>query len=372
MELEVTRNLIIVGNGFDLAHGLKTSYEDFLFDYFVKSFDKALKSDNGNKTGMYDYKDRLFNFRINSRGYFDNLKNNSKSLNEIKSIVSSNSGWVRIEPLTPFSRDIYNKQGRWVDIEGIFYRQLKIIYENNSIARTKEEKKKLFMRLNEEMNYLKGCLEEYLNLHYKENKPKDLVDDLFFARHLFPEDDRVDHKILSQNHGKHKFYMVNFNYTITANKYRQNKFADSEIQVNYIHGKIKDPQNPIIFGYGDEKDKNYKGIEDLEVDEAFENIKSFGYLQNDNYQNLLGFINGGKFNVVIVGHSCGLSDRTLLSTIFEHPDCEKIRVCYYEKDGWKDFTNKTYQMSRHFDDKKILRERILSPKDYDRIPQYND
>ena len=30
--------LILVGNGFDLAHGMKTRYSDFLLDYLKSSF----------------------------------------------------------------------------------------------------------------------------------------------------------------------------------------------------------------------------------------------------------------------------------------------------------------------------------------------
>jgi arginase family enzyme len=29
--------IVIVGNGFDIAHNLKTKYEDFLYDYFIKA-----------------------------------------------------------------------------------------------------------------------------------------------------------------------------------------------------------------------------------------------------------------------------------------------------------------------------------------------
>ena len=33
--------LIIIGNGFDLAHGLKTSYCDFIHDYLLTNFRNA-------------------------------------------------------------------------------------------------------------------------------------------------------------------------------------------------------------------------------------------------------------------------------------------------------------------------------------------
>ncbi len=34
--------LILIGNGFDLAHGLKTSYHDFILDYFKNCFIAAI------------------------------------------------------------------------------------------------------------------------------------------------------------------------------------------------------------------------------------------------------------------------------------------------------------------------------------------
>ena len=33
---ESINRIIIIGNGFDLAHGLKTSYRDFIIDYWEK------------------------------------------------------------------------------------------------------------------------------------------------------------------------------------------------------------------------------------------------------------------------------------------------------------------------------------------------
>jgi hypothetical protein len=33
--------LVIIGNGFDLAHGLKTSYKDFLKWYFIRAYTTA-------------------------------------------------------------------------------------------------------------------------------------------------------------------------------------------------------------------------------------------------------------------------------------------------------------------------------------------
>jgi Bacteriophage abortive infection AbiH len=43
--------LILIGNGFDLAHGMKTSYKDFMIWYLKSSFSEAYSK--------YKYEDSL-------------------------------------------------------------------------------------------------------------------------------------------------------------------------------------------------------------------------------------------------------------------------------------------------------------------------
>ncbi len=108
-------------------------------------------------------------------------------------------------------------------------------------------------------------------------------------------------------------------------------------------------------------DDDYKKIENLEGTDYLKNFKSFQYLQNSNYNDLLRFINSEKFQVVILGHSCGVSDRTLLNTIFEHTNCRSIKVFYHRKDDGSDnYTELIQNISRHFKDKKMMREKIVN------------
>ena len=119
--------------------------------------------------------------------------------------------------------------------------------------------------------------------------------------------------------------------------------------------------NLVNFGFGDEMDDDYKRIENLDDNEYLKNFKSFQYLQNSNYKKLLDFIDGNKFQVIIMGHSCGLSDRTLLNTIFEHTNCRSIKVFYHRKDDGSDnYTEMIQNISRHFKDKKMMREKIVN------------
>jgi len=58
-----------------------------------------------------------------------------------------------------------------------------------------------------------------------------------------------------------------------------------------------------------------------------------------------------KFNVYIMGHSCGVSDRLLFTHIFEHPLMNSVQLYYYqygEKESENDFFQKTQELSRHF------------------------
>jgi hypothetical protein len=129
------------------------------------------------------------------------------------------------------------------------------------------------------------------------------------------------------------------------------------------------------FGFGDEMDEDYKRIENINDNEYLKNFKSFQYLQNSNYSNLLSYIDSDKFQVLIMGHSCGLSDRTLLNTIFEHNNCRSIKVYYHQwidektKETKDNYTEITQNISRHFNKKKIMREKIVNKTLCKPLPQ---
>ena len=150
------------------------------------------------------------------------------------------------------------------------------------------------------------------------------------------------------------------NYTNTLDNYQEACLLKKPTSVNYIHGKLNEKNNPIIFGFGDEFDKNYLEFEGLKNKELLKHIKSFGYSQTSNYHDLIRFIDAKNFQVYVFGHSLGLSDRTMLKEIFEHENCLSIKIFYHQKeDGKNDYTDKIYDISNHFRDKGIMRKRIV-------------
>lgn len=160
--------------------------------------------------------------------------------------------------------------------------------------------------------------------------------------------------------------LLSFNYTNTHNIYTsKEKHSFSGIQNTQeikIHGCIDNTEkNPIIFGFGDELDKEYQAIEDLDDNDYLENIKSIKYLETDNYRKLLEFAESDKFQICIFGHSCGNSDRTLLNTLFEHDNCVSIKPYYNINDKKEDnYSQITRNISRNFKSKAKMRERVVN------------
>ena len=67
------------------------------------------------------------------------------------------------------------------------------------------------------------------------------------------------------------------------------------------------------------------------------------------------------FQVYIMGHSCGYSDRTLLNMIFEHKNCVSIKPYYYQKsEKIDDFDDNTLNINRTFNDKKHMLDKIVN------------
>ena len=116
----------------------------------------------------------------------------------------------------------------------------------------------------------------------------------------------------------------------------------------------------MIFGYGDERDDEYEVLMKKNNNEYLQHIKSFRYLEASNYRNMLSFIESAPYQVCIMGHSCGLSDRTLLATLFEHPNCVSIKPYYHKRDdGTDNYRELVQNIARNFTDPRLMRDRVV-------------
>jgi len=322
--------LVIIGNGFDLAHGLPTRYEDFLLweinDAFkqksriiesplftIESSNSNIQKENGDSFIFETIEGFLKFLEYHKNGFV---------------IIKISYKYEFIKKLIQFASK------NWVDIEREYFRELVKISTFNG---NEESKNKMLSNLNQSVDLIRVELKNYLSV--KNIISFDVNNEI--KRNFFEINNR--NKLDQTN----STLILNFNYTDTAEKYLPNP----NIQINYIHGKLKDSKNPLIFGYGDEMDENYEKIEKLYNNDYLKHMKSFAYLQTANYRNLFEFLDkkNQKFDVFIMGHSCGLSDRLLFTHIFEHSNFNSVQIYYYAKpDGTNDFFEKTQEISRYF------------------------
>ncbi len=389
--------LVIIGNGFDLAHGLPTSYKNFIDDFW-KCFNTNCNSDKYQKLISTNNEFDGYYSNYGSIENFDDLKANlinySKANGynyDFTNIVCTNTNRVVIfEFKSDFFKAINIKNSEnWIDIENEYYRHLKIIVKLTSLS--KIEKKDRVVKLNLEFNQVKELLEKYLtekvvekyNFQISDTNEINKFNNIFFPDILddslisnwkenFSKEDKdyIEELIKHGNHKKVKLRFLNFNYTPTLLSY----FCMNRILYNdsayFIHGKLNDINNKINFGFGDEMDDDYKIIENINENEYLDNFKSFQYFQNDTYKKLLDFVESEKFEVYIMGSSCGLSDRTLLNAVFENINCRSIKVYYYiKKDNTDNFTELTQNISRHFKDKTLMRSKIVHKSPEHKMPK---
>jgi uncharacterized protein YnzC (UPF0291/DUF896 family) len=142
--------------------------------------------------------------------------------------------------------------------------------------------------------------------------------------------------------------------------------VNDKITINHIHGDLK--SSPIIFGYGNETESEYNKLEKLS-NEYLENIKSTHYFNTHHLKDLLVTLNQ-QYEVYIYALSCGLSGNILLKKILQNYNCKQIRIFYYENmEGKNNFRETLKNISRVFDDKDLMREKIISFQMNDKIPQ---
>jgi len=390
--------LVIIGNGFDLAHGLPTSYRDFIDDYW-KNFKTNCQSDEYTKLVTTNDSYNNFYLHYNAIKNFDDFKSNLIKYckdnsykyisDELVAITSQKTDRKTIfEFKSNFFKIINMKNSQnWVDIENEYYRELKKIVKNNSL--TNDKKRSNIVVLNNEFEQVKKLLETYLNKITVTEELVPAIKNIFKINRAgldeyyleFPREDLEELKNFCKEDSDDKrkeliTYCLNFNYTTTIDKYinftkQLGEYRTFGQYINLqIHGKLNASNNLINFGFGDEMDDDYKAIENLDDNEYLKNFKSFQYLQNANYKTLLDFIDSEKFQVFIMGHSCGLSDRTLLNTVFEHNNCRSIKVFYHQrKDGSDNYTEIIQNISRHFNKKKLMREKIVNKTLCQPLPQ---
>ncbi|WP_167596646.1 AbiH family protein [Leeuwenhoekiella sp. ZYFB001] len=417
--------IILVGNGFDLAHKLKTSYNDFINHYWQNIFDNLRNSLGGyidldglTVEAFWDNGLPEESSYINFFKYCENYKVEYTFTNELIEVICKNQSiqnWVDLEDeyyrlviksindqeinITKLNDDFANLKGLFIkyllqcspdfsnenlnevfekyyidDIARHIYSDINIqdFTEEavNEIAKKESEKlfdfimnddpKKDFSKYDQFVETLSYYLRN--NAKIQKGTIEDYYDEIFQI--LISKD---AHNLFDLS--PESIFVLNFNYTNVSLLY-SNHFTESHLdndckfqwpEINHIHGALNDNKNPIIFGFGDELDDNYSKIEKLNDNKYLENIKSIRYSDTDNYKKLLQYINSDQYQICIFGHSCGISDRTMLNTLFEHENCVSIKPYYHlREDGTDNYSDIVRNISRNFNNKASMRDKVVN------------
>ena len=371
--------LFIIGNGFDMAHGLKTSYKDFInwyWDRRVDAFVGNITKVSADSLCKLTIKDNpnlsCWNVFAFDNSYFKDIRGNRTcSGYEVITELQKYPDTFSVDTTPFFGTIIQSIETKgWIDIENDYYQLLKKCTETTDCGYTVKE-------LNEQLAYLQKKLVEYLSTI---DVPETIgTINSAIRENICIEDLSIEGKALAKTMGVIEYdtnsfddnrYMderfsgmppertmlLCFNYTGTVKEYEQY----GGLILNYIHGELEHPEH-IIFGYGDELDKDYQGILDKQDNELLKNVKSVKYLETRNYHKMLDFLMAAPFQVLIMGHSCGNSDRTLLNTVFEHKNCVSIKPFYHKwDDGSDNYLELVQNISRNFTNMRLFRDRVVN------------
>ncbi|WP_420378972.1 AbiH family protein [Gilvibacter sp.] len=343
--------IVIIGNGFDKAYGMKTSYGDFL--QYLQNSIMQFRNNFGLRTRAWGKRahDDVFHPGIIHLKGVDNNHDKWVAVKVDDSVFSIDLV-TNPDSDSIFYDKIFKKNpafGLWSDFESQYFKC--ILANSESETRIK--------LINEEFNHLKQ-----LFVHY-------LIDEVEAKSESLPIINNHIEGIVKKRQFERKFeknYFVTFNYTekILKDLITKLRIAYDSIDLFsdpiHIHGSLSDPKNPIIFGYGDEDSTEYQNLENSLNDDLLVNFKTFQYLRTNKYRQVLGLLTEStEIYVQIIGHSCGLCDKALLKTIFEHDNVKNIEVVYH-KDESKYF-EKLYAISRIFDENVLMREKLVPYED---------
>ena len=411
--------IVLIGNGFDLAHGLPTRYEDFINWYWEQWGRKLRSSSNKVEQDLFCsfvLKDEIglagwylvwsYRYRVLLKQYSNrelaefaigdtemcNFKIHSVFFSRICKAIES-KGWVDIEReyydllrevvLKPEECDYtiseVNNHLRY--LQELLTKYLSSI-TNVEISCDDQIRRQIFGDLRKKdisishlpayydyVDYLiNHADDEYKSLLYRygiDSSGRFFLTDEIKELQKFSRSTEIEEVYLKDLILPANIMLLNFNYTGIADKYGNTKVAT----LNHIHGDLNNP-NSIILGYGDELDDDYKELLKQTDKECLKNIKSIKYLESGMYRDLLRFIESEPYQVYIMGHSCGNTDRTLLNTLFEHKNCVSIKPYYYQKeDGSDNYLEIVQNICRNFTDMKLMRDRVVNKTFCEPLPQ---
>ena len=356
-------DILILGNGFDIAHDLKTTYGDFL-KYCIKKFHfdssggiKNYTQDSDNVWLRHFYNNQ--NLSINKWIDFEN------EIYEVIQSVHRNLFNITRGYKNPYFKKIYNYSELFVRTDFDLKKFVSII-ENIQTRYECNSKGYIFVSnhiVNNKSCYFEHCL-GVINFLY--DQLRDFTE--MFERYLKEE-------VLSNMDNTHKYNLcinskcvslLNFNYTDTCERLYKINFNHNDCgirtQAVYVHGNL------VLGTYS---------FDNEEIPTGFNVFRKHNqrhrYATIEKYQDLLNELKYPKKRYIptfhIIGHSLDKSDHNILKHILLARDNSRINIYYHDQDvlerlinnitdiiGEEEVMSKVRFIHQHNDERSILKE----------------
>ena len=341
----VGKKILLIGNGFDLAHGLPTSYKDFLdFCKMVRELYTYPIIDNEyNQKKLIDWntdktiKSKLLECYENRKNCFeDKITTQCKELDELYDCIKENV-WINYflereksigENWIDFESEISNVVQAIETLKGYIERDEDVL----KIKDTKQQTIIYFLKI------AKKSLQDVFNLKRIDGFIEDIsieLDKLIRSLEIYICEFVNEIDIIKENDDIKTItpdYVLSFNYSNTYERiYGQSK----EVTYDYIHGKADIENNVdtcnLVLGIDEylEDDKNDK-LEFI----AFKKFYQIIYKSTDStYMKWVEQIKKYpevNHNLFIFGHSLDKTDRDILKLLICN-DNVTTKIYYYRK-----------------------------------------
>lgn len=310
-------NILVIGNGFDLYHNLKTQYIDFVnYTKTIKKPDATRRIRGICQENIFI---RCFQKIANEKQYWIDCEKEIESIIFlIKKIINDRRVFSHSVDHFMISRESTTLYSDEFD---------KLMLMNKLIKRCNGARillnDELFTQYNwidkeKVMNILKYELEEliYVFRYYLENNV------------MNQNIEKLSDQVLEIE----PEYIVNFNYTYTCEKY-----GIKRDNVCYIHGSIQDKN--MVLGI---RDIDEKDIETIYFKKFFQRLqKHTDVIQWDRFIEYRGL--GSKFNIAntyFFGHSLSNTDGDLIRNIYEN----SCKINIFHLSSYKDYEQKVINL----------------------------
>ena len=357
-------NILIIGNGFDIAHNLPTKYNQFL--QYIEDFSlynnikKEITFDNspcilGNRA--------LANIDKNILDHIIDLDTNEKNIfEELSSLIDKNT-WINY--FTDLHVEI-NKNDGWIDFEKEISKVIQTLDSiRNERNKTLSEEGSYYLNVNLKENE-EEFIKKFFKYTYPSFSPYQMIDNDEFDKYkeiLIHDLNRLIRSleiylstyVNSKNANKIKYIddlkidkVLSFNYTNTYESvYCLNK---NNIDFDFIHGKASIlnsiDSNNMVLGIDE-----YLEEPDKDIDNEYVQFKKFYQrilkMTGAHYTDWLNEFKISKektvhvpntkyeLNIYIIGHSLDITDKDILRPILLN-DYSNVTIYHHSKKALED------------------------------------